>query len=176
MHFVRSILGAALLPLTALGYAQEVHDWKFVGCDDTDPRQPCFFFQPSEIKKLPAGDIQVWTMSLGKQQLKQRNLSKDNVDEAAMKAAAGYEPPYAKINKLNKDQRLEIIASEGAANEGSLHPISRMLFEIDCEQAEFRTLNVITDEGAPTTSASPWFHAPPGGMTHFLVALTCKQS
>jgi hypothetical protein len=93
-----------------------------------------------------------------------------------MKAAAGYEPPYAKINNLNRDQRLEIIASEGAANDGSVHPISRMLFEIDCEQAEFRTLRVITDEGAPMTSPSPWFHAPPGSMAHFLIAITCRQS
>jgi hypothetical protein len=169
----RSILGTALLLLTALSGAQGVYDWKFAGCDDTDPRQPCFFYQPGEIKKLPAGDIQVWTMALSMQQLKHQ--SKDNVDKAAMKAATGYEPPYAKINNLNRDQLLEIIASEGAANEGALHPISRMLFEIDCEQAEFRTLSVITDEGAPTTSPGPWFHAPPGGMTHFLVALTCKQ-
>ena len=143
----RSILGAASLLLTALGCAQEVYDWKFVGCDDTDPRQPCFFYQPGDIKKLPGGDIQVWTKALGGKQLRQRNLSKDSVDKAAMKAATGYEPPYAKINKLNRDQRLEIIASEGVANEGSVHPISRMLFEIDCEQAEF-----------------------------FLVAITCKQS
>jgi hypothetical protein len=130
----RSILGAALLLLTALVSAQG-HDWKFVGCDDTDPRQPCFFYQPSEIKKLPGGDIQVWTKSLSKQQMK----------------------------------------SAGAANDASLHPISRMLFEIDCEQAEFRTLSVITDEGAPMPSPSPWFHAPPGSMTHSLVTLTCNQ-
>ena len=175
MHLSRSLLGAALLLLTTLVSAEEVYDWKFVGCDDTDPKEPCFFYQQSEIKKSPGGKIQVWTKSLSKKQLKQKNLSKDSVDKAARKAATGYEPPYAKINKLNRDQRLEIIASEGAANEGSLHPISRMLFEIDCEQAEFRTLSVITDEGVPMTSPSPWFAAPPGGMTHFLVAITCNQ-
>lgn len=179
MFLNRPILGIALL-LSTVSSAQDAPDWKLVGFSEAKGKEPStgVFYLQSEIKRLPAGIVQVWTKSLSSAKLQRayESAKKPFIAIVVEKVRSGYQPPYATVTKLTDDQRIDAVSYEVLADEGSINPVARMLWDIDCGQSTYRIVSMITAEREVTHPPGERMAVPPESLIQTLAALACKPS
>jgi hypothetical protein len=154
-------------------------DWKLYAFT-AGKNQAVLFFLASEIVRTPPGHVQVWMKAVDYTKLdKQRNtLDKkgDVIERSAEKVSQGYVPPFGTTTKISSDEALQIILFEQMADEASVPPTLRILYEFDCAQKIFRPLSIIGSHGVNESKAPTWDHVPPESTIETLSRLTCRPS
>ena len=88
-----------------------------------------------------------------------------------------YESVYNET--LDADTRMNLMISEAVANKGTIEPLIRMLWDIDCPNGMSRVLEMIVfkKDGSPNTSSNPtsWTHTSPETNGSRLETLACQS-
>lgn len=156
-------------------------DWKFYTLYEKDKDNGMIVFYDKETIRVKKGVVQVWTKDISDHELVQvldqneKELRKifDNLNEK------NYIPPYAKENKLPKDERILITAYEVAANSNYASASNSTLYEINCKERKSRRLSDISYDrnGLVQTSSTPteWFYIPPETGSETIMKLVCQK-
>lgn len=151
-------------------------DWKLFAFSGT-PTPVALFYLDSEIVRTP-GHVQVWIKTLSVRKLNSDHTSKSEVIQNTAKLSIqGYVPPVGTLTKLTAEEIQNLTLFEQLADEGSITPTLRILFEIDCRQKLTRTLSIIGSKpSASDNRAREWEHVPPESNLETLSKLTCKPT
>jgi hypothetical protein len=168
---------ASLLVCTAQSAQAAVVDWKYFGSTSIDGSAIHSFYEVKGIKHLPNHHLQVWTKGMDAETMNTAKLDNAELSQAAGRFLGGYKPPYASVQKLEKQQFFGILGLEAQANEGSLTPRIQTLWEIDCTAGMDRTLSIIVNDPAgkvdTKNTSGKWLHAPPQSMAANLNSMVC---
>jgi hypothetical protein len=174
------LAGMALAGIAWAGLAFAVDpaaDWKLYAFTATK-KQAALFYLDSELVRTPLGHVQVWMKGLDYMKLDKASNALHEKDEVfkntVRRVGNKYVPPFAGVTKLSADQMMSIVMFEQLADEASISPTMRVLFEFDCPQKLFRTLSVIGPQPARNGNAvGDWEHVPPESTIDTLSKLTC---
>ena len=178
----RTTLAVIALALTAhtglLAALGAPADWKLYAFTATK-KQAVLFYLRSEIVRTPPGHVQVWIKALDYGKI---NRAYNHLDQkggvfqnSAKKVATGYEPPFGTVTKLDQNQLVDIVVFEELANEASINPTLRVLYEIDCPQKLLRQVSLMGGQPTQTDSrVHEWEHVPPESTVDTLSKLICQ--
>jgi hypothetical protein len=173
----RTFIAAGLLTCTCLATADGSSSWKLYAFAKPTDQQAALFYLESEIIRTPGpGHVQVWIEALDVVKI-EAALDKKSaaIDKTADLIVAGYKPPLGTVSNLTGNQVLTIVAYERVADQATVTPTVRILYDVDCAQKQFRILSLIT--GKPTNADNeprPWQHVPPESASETLTKLVCR--
>jgi hypothetical protein len=155
------------------------YEWQLAGFSDAH-QSVALFILASEIKREPAGKVQVWTKALSLSRLQHmfdmRGKDAAFVNRVAAKVAAHYVPAIAQVKTITLEQSIEFVAFEDIANEqDAITPEMRILFEIDCAQSIYRTMSIVTKTGSSRSVPGGWEPVPPESTIRSIKKLTCTH-
>jgi hypothetical protein len=182
-----TILAVGIVFAAALRAQMHSSDWKFYstsGADGTITSNLMVFYSNSEIRRLAAGHIQVWTKGLPADEVTAafNSITKDSefAGRVVKKLdSAHYKPPYGRVRKLTDDLVMDITAWEEVANDDTIAPRMRVLFEIDCPNRMSRELSIwlmINGKAQSDEKPSRWQHIAPETNDGVLATLLCPSS
>jgi hypothetical protein len=172
-------LGAAALLLSTAAVAQIQPDWRVIASTpDT-----VLFCDMSRVRKMPDGHVQVWTKGLPAKDLvreeSSKPITKEQTSAAAEKLIHGYKPLVQSTHELTQDELINFILAEQIADAGKIQPSIRMLFEIDCEEQQYRVLSVQNLRNGKFESSdnpSGWSHIAPETNSEGVMLAVCPRS
>lgn len=177
----RSLATTVCLGILSLGCGTELAaqdtDWKHFGFITVASVDVMVFYDTRSTRRLPGGTLQVWTKGLSAKEITDTKLGESAMERLIWRNINGYEPPLARVQKLNPDQILDVMIFEEIANTGSIETMVRTLHEIDCSGKMTRTLSAYMKiAGKPVTSdrAEEWGHIPPETAVAALATLLCS--
>ncbi|MBI1213778.1 MAG: hypothetical protein GC190_20145 [Alphaproteobacteria bacterium] len=154
-------------------------DWKFYGGATVAGGEPEYLFYDAAGLQHVGTHVKVWVKGLPSKELEKARDAADQglIDRAAKKLAHYYVPPIARLRNIDQDQAIDIILFEEIADDATIEPRSRILYEIDCPGKMIRDLSVwlVGQHGRPGTRDTPgeWKHIPPETNGAALSTLLC---
>jgi hypothetical protein len=142
------------------------------------PKEVALFYLESEVVRTP-GHVQVWTKALDAAKVEADNHGKKTaaLSQTAELLLKGYKPPLSTVTDLTSDQVMTVILFERVADQATVTPTVRILYDIDCAQKQFRMLSMLMNN--PTgreNQPSPWQHVPPESAIETLTKLVCRPT
>jgi hypothetical protein len=175
----RSSALLGLILCSGLGSAQDDSNWKLCGFSPASKDAVGIFYLQNEIKRMPSGNIQVWTKALSSSKLQKASAATRPNDlifnRVVDKVAANYKPPFEKIKPLNQNELLDVVGFEVIADAGTIAPTARILWELDCGQAMYRMVSIITDKKSNSTPTA-WQPVPPESTIRSIQTLICQAT
>jgi hypothetical protein len=168
-----------LLCVASVAFGSQGDDWKLLGATagkDND----ALFYLASEIRKTTAGTLRVWVKSVnfGKLVKAADGLSPGSPSAKAVieKGATGYQPPYSSVQTLSPDGLLNVIIWEQLADDDADIPTrTHILWEVNCDQWEFRTVTIQVGNKPPSQVPTSWQPIPPESNPRALAKLVCAK-
>ena len=174
-----AMLSGALVPAAraeALGV-----DWKFYGGAETGDGQTECFFDAAGIAKEPDGVMRIWTKCLLQKDVESVDIKKDYngqiVTNATRKFLETYIPPLAKVESLDSDVAMNIIAAEQTADIAAIEPVSRILYQVNCSGKMMRELSIYVKSGGKVgfvEKPSNWKYVSPESNGGRLLGILCS--
>jgi len=129
---MRTILLVGICALSGAAFAQgKPADWKIYGFAGEKGHETDMFYSASEVTRNAAGNVEVWTKGLAEHRVAH---ARETMDEATtvrvVQRAVKYVLPYARIKTLSTDQMLASVSSEEIANEATIEPDVRIMYEL----------------------------------------------
>jgi hypothetical protein len=176
----RTFIAAVLLTCTCLATADGSAVWRLYAFAKPTNQQAALFYLESEIVRTPGpGHVQVWIKALDVVKIEAAIGKKSAaIDKTADLIVAGYKPPLGTVSNLTSNQVLMIVAYEQVADQATVTPTVRILYEIDCAQKQIRILSLMADKptaGENEPRSWPWQHVAPE-TTETLTKLVCRPS
>ena len=151
-------------------------DWKLYAITARKP-QVALFYLESETVRTPRGHVQLWMKAIDFAKLNKASdaitPNSDLMKKSVVKALEGYVPPLAIATKATQDQATGILQFELLADEGTIPPALRVLFEFDCPQKLYRQLSAIDERAHTDNLVHEWGHVPPESTYETLSGMVC---
>jgi hypothetical protein len=157
-------------------------EWKFFGGSTFPDEKMINFYDAESLKYLSNGTIQVWIEAIGQSEFnnKMTTNEKDIIEKSAKKVVNGYSPPYSLVtDKTSYEDSIDLISWEELANHSVLQARTKMLFEINCNENQIRTLTatIFEDNGNIKKSkklTGEWDYISPDSNAETLKKILCK--
>ncbi len=145
----------------------------------TDDQSTMVFYDAAGASELPSGHMKVWTQALNSEKVNaifDTELPQTAVDKIAKKQLRGYMPPIVALNTVDI-----IVASiiEYVANENTIMPAAKILYELDCSGREYRKLDGLVrvdEKSQPEHLGSSWAPVTPDSNEDHLLAFVCADN
>jgi hypothetical protein len=154
-------------------------DWKLFDASSTLNPSLCFF-DASGVTRTRGRDIGVWTKCIGWREIDAiaptGPAGRAIAARTGQALLAGYVPPVASLDGLDRDGRMSVISYESAADLAGLKAQSATYYNVDCARGAVRAIRVTAEaasavgfRGAPSALDS----ATPRGSGASLLQLLC---